>query len=297
VSAAPVWRLSNGAGLALDRPRILAIVNVTPDSFSDGGSLPTVESAVAHIERLLGEGADMLDIGGESTRPGAAPVDEAEQIRRVAPVIEAVRRHGISAPISVDTTRSAVARAALQAGADAVNDQSAGTDDAGMLALVAERGCGVVLMHRLRAPGEDRYSTAYPEAPEYEGGAVRAVRSFLRERAEAALGAGVARGAIVVDPGLGFGKSVAQNYELVRGTGELLSLGFPLLSAASRKSFVGAASGVEQPRDRVEGSVAVSVAHWLQGVRLFRVHDVAAHRRALGVAAAIAPAGAEPGAE
>lgn len=293
----PVWRLGHGLELTLDRPRLLAIVNVTPDSFSDGGSLPTVDDAVERIEHLVGEGADMLDIGGESTRPGAAPVDEGEQARRVVPVIEAARRRGVTVPISVDTTRSAVARAALSAGANAVNDQSAGTDDPAMFALVAERAGAIVLMHRLRAPGEDRYSTAYPTAPEYEGGVVGVVRSFLEARAHAALRAGVTRESVVIDPGLGFGKSVAQNFELIRRTPEIASVGFPVLSAASRKSFIGRASGVEEPALRVEGSVAVSVAHWLAGARLFRVHDVAEHRRALGVAASIAPGAPESGAE
>lgn len=284
------WRLANARSLSLDRPRIVAIVNCTPDSFSDGGALDAPGAALAHCLACLEAGADALDIGGESTRPGAAPVPPAEQQRRVVPLIAALRSRGVDAPLSIDTTSAQVARAALDAGADAINDVSGALDDPEMLPLVAERGAGVILMHRLRAPAQDQYSHSYSKTPDYDaaaGGVVGVVRSFLAERAAAATEAGVARGSIVLDPGLGFGKSVEQNFLLIRRTPELADLRYPLLSAASRKSFIGAATGVERPAERIHGSVAISIAHFLMGVRLFRVHDVTAHAQALRAAAAV----------
>lgn len=281
------WSLAGGRTLPLDRARLLAIINVTPDSFSDGGEALDPRAAADRAAQAVAQGADMLDLGGESTRPGAARVDEAEQIRRVIPAIAAVRAAGVVAPISVDTTRSTVARAALDAGADAINDVSAGLEDPAMLPLAAERGAGLILMHRAAPPPQDRYSDRHASEPHFEGGVVQAVRAFLHERVGAAQRAGVAPGAIVVDPGLGFGKSVAQNFELIARIGEACPEGYGVLSAASRKSFIGAAVGKPEPRERVEGSVAVSVAHRLAGVRLFRIHDVAAHAQALRTAEAI----------
>lgn len=281
-----VWRLARGGSLALDAPRIIAIINVTPDSFSDGGKLATVDDAVDAMRRAVEDGAAMLDIGGESTRPGADRVAADEQIRRVIPAISAARRAGIETPISVDTTLASVARAALDAGADAVNDVSAGNEDPAMLPLAAQRACGIVLMHRLKPPESDRYSHLHTTTPAYEhtDGVVGAVRQFLCERADAALAAGIARDAIVLDPGLGFGKSVEQNFALIARARTIAELGFPLLSAASRKSFIGKVSGEADPSRRVAGSVAISVAHALAGVRLFRVHDVKEHAQALKVA-------------
>lgn len=287
----PIWRMANARSLSLDRPRILAIINCTPDSFSDGGALNSLEAGLAHCMSCLEAGADALDIGGESTRPSAAPVAPAEQISRVIPLIAALRARGIDAPVSIDTTSAHVARAALDAGADAINDVSGALDDADMLALAAERGAGLILMHRLRPPAQDRYSHAHASEPDYSaspGGVVGAVCEFLSRRAADAISAGVARDSLVLDPGLGFGKSVAQNFLLIRETDELLRLGFPVLSAASRKSFIGAVTGIEHPAQRVAGSVAVSVAQHAMGIRLFRVHDVAAHCHALAVAHAIA---------
>lgn len=281
----PAWRLAHGRSLALDEPRIIAIINVTPDSFSDGGRFASPRDAALAMQRAIDDGADMLDVGGESTRPGAMRIDAAEQIRRVVPAITAAREAGIACPISVDTTLADVADAALDAGADAVNDVSACTEDPAMLALVARRGCGVVLMHRLRPPAADVYSHQHAAAPVYdhEQGVVGAVREFLSARAAAAIAAGVARDAIVLDPGLGFGKSVEQNFALITGIREIATLGHPLLSAASRKSFIGSATGEADPARRVVGSVAVSVAHALAGLRLFRVHDVREHAEALRV--------------
>lgn len=284
------WRLANARSLTLDRPRILAIINCTPDSFSDGGALDAPGAALAHCMACLESGADALDIGGESTRPGASPVAPDEQQRRVVTLIKDLRSRNVHAPVSIDTTSAQVARAALDAGADAINDVSAGQDDPGMLALAAERACGLILMHRLHPPAHDRYSHSHETPPMYDpqsGGVVGVVKQFLAQRAAAAMSAGVLHDALVLDPGLGFGKSVEQNYTLIRQAPALSQLGFPLLSAASRKSFIGAAGGVTIPAQRVHGSVAVSVAHFLLGVRIFRVHDVGAHAEALRIAQAV----------
>lgn len=276
----------------MDRPCLVGILNITPDSFSDGGVYDTLEGALDRAKWLVDEGADMLDVGGESTRPGAARVDEAEQIARVVPVIEGIRGMGgagLGVPISVDTTLSGVARAALDAGADVINDVSAGAEDSGMLALAAARGCGLVLMHRLRAPGEDSFSDRYTDAPEYGGGVVGAVRAALRERMESAERAGVVRDRIVVDPGLGFGKSVEDNLRLIRGTGQLLGLGRPVYTGISRKSFVGRVGlgRDSDPMERDPSSVGLAVVQLMMGARIFRVHNVGAHRGALDAAMAL----------
>jgi dihydropteroate synthase len=272
----------------------MAILNCTPDSFFDGGVFPNLEAALAAAERAVDEGADLLDIGGESTRPGAARVEAAEQVRRTIPLIRAIRaRNGSlgSIPITIDTTLAEVARAALDAGADAINDVSAGIDDPGMLALAASRGAGIVLMHRLRTPPADAYSDQYREPPVYRD-VVADVAEYLSARTQAAERAGIPREGIVLDPGLGFGKTVEQNFELVRRTGELCGLGYPVLSAASRKSFVGKAQGmaVSEPGQRLPGSIAFSIMHYGAGARIFRVHDVAEQVRALRAAHAIATA-------
>ncbi|MEZ6242031.1 MAG: dihydropteroate synthase [Phycisphaerales bacterium] len=279
------WELGNGRSIQLDRPRVIAILNVTPDSFADGGRFASPEAVAEAAARAVEEGADALDVGGESTRPGAPRVGVEEQLARVTPAIQAIRRVGVTAAISVDTTRAPVARAALDAGADAVNDVSAGREDDGMLTLCAERGCGVILMHRLAPPSEDSYSDAYREAPRYED-VVADVRAFLGERLRAALEAGIEARRVVLDPGLGFGKSVGQNLELIERTNELTSLGRPVLSALSRKSFVGRLSlgRDSSPSERLAGTLALSVRHLRAGARLFRVHDVSPHVEALGTA-------------
>jgi dihydropteroate synthase len=275
--------------LVLDRPRLLAILNVTPDSFSDGGSLPTPDDAARAAERLVADGADALDVGGESTRPGSAPVGAEEQIRRVVPALDRIRRAlGDSIPITVDTTLAEVAAAALDHGADAINDISAATHDTRMNSLAADRGAGIILMHRLTMPAQDSYSDRYAAAPDYgPQGVVTAVSAFLAERTQAALAAGIPPQQIVVDPGLGFGKSVPQNLELIMRTDEIASLGFPVLSGVSRKSFTARAAGMPgetPPHDRLEPTLALSVLHLVHGARLFRVHDVRAHARALHAA-------------
>lgn len=288
LTAAPrAWRFTGGEVL-LDRPRIMAIVNVTPDSFYDGGRLSSVEEAVAAAALAVESGADVLDVGGESTRPGSAAVSAEEQIRRVAPVIEGIRRAGIACPVSVDTTRAEVARAALDAGAGIINDVSAGTDDPAVLRVAAERGAGLVLMHRLVRPEKDRYSDRYESPPGY-GDVVAEVREYLAGRARAAIAAGVDPAAIVIDPGLGFGKTVEQNLELIRRTNELAGLGFPVLSALSRKSFVGRVSlGRDStPDERLGGTVGLSVVHLLAGASVFRVHDVREAGEALRAAAGV----------
>ncbi|MCL4741942.1 MAG: dihydropteroate synthase [Phycisphaerales bacterium] len=281
-----VWRLANGRSIMLDRPRIVAILNLTPDSFHEASRVPSPTAAVEAARRAVRDGADALDLGGESTRPGAARVPEEEQIARVVPAVRAIRAAGAplaGIPISVDTTRAAVARAALDAGADAVNDVSAGEEDASMLRLVAERGAGVILMHRLVPPDLDSYSDRYATEPTYAD-VVGEVAAFLAGRCRAAAEAGVRPDRVVVDPGLGFGKTVGQNSELMRGVGRLLALGPPVLCAVSRKSFVGrlASPGVETtPAERLSGSVALAIQQCLSGVRLFRVHDVREHAEAL----------------
>ncbi|MBI1303807.1 MAG: dihydropteroate synthase [Phycisphaera sp.] len=279
------WTVGPDRVVSLEPFVLMGVVNMTPDSFSDGGRFATVDEAFAHAMQLVDEGAGILDIGGESTRPGAEPVAADEQIRRVVPLIARIRTRSNTA-ISVDTTSATVAEAALEAGADIVNDVSAGADDPAMLPLVARRGVGIVLMHRLAAPREDSYSDRYEREPVY-GDVVRAVCDHLLARVDAAIGAGVARDCIALDPGLGFGKSVAQNYELLARTSELAALGYPVLVGASRKSFLGAVSGRSDPEQRIIGSVVAAVAAFGGGARIVRAHDVGAHREALLVAHAV----------
>jgi dihydropteroate synthase len=284
------WQIGSGKSVSLERPAVFAILNITPDSFSDGGELPTPGAAAVAAERALVAGAVGLDVGGESTRPGADPVSADEQIRRVVPAIVAIRRAvGAAVAVSVDTRLSAVAAAAIDAGADIINDVSAGRDDEGMLPLAAARGVGLIVMHRLAPPRQDRYSDRYDSPPDYaaSGGVVRAVGVFLAARVEAAQAAGVARGKIVIDPGLGFGKSVDQNLELIAGTPELAAMGLPVMSALSRKSFTARAAGLSPetpPRQRLAATLGLSVAHLAAGARVFRVHDVAEHVEALNAA-------------
>jgi dihydropteroate synthase len=282
------WRIGRSRTITLDRPILMGIVNVTPDSFSDGGRFDDAGRAIEHALRLVAETADLIDIGGESTRPGAAPVPADEQIRRVVPVIEGIRRRS-DVPLTVDTTLAEVARAALDAGADAVNDVSACMDDDSMPDLLAHRSCGVILMHRRRRPEQESYSDRYIRPPAYDDVVIE-VAAFLRERVRACEEQGIDPACVVVDPGLGFGKNVEQNFELIARIDEFTALGRPVLIGASRKSFVGAAGGEERPDQRLAGSIAAAVSAWTSGVHLFRVHDVTAHRQALSVAAAVTEA-------
>lgn len=289
--AKEVWRVSDRCTLDLSVPRVVAILNVTPDSFADGGRLGSPELVAAAAERAVRDGAAMLDVGGESTRPGAARVSAAEQIARVVPAIRALRARLPQTPISVDTTLAEVANAALDAGADAINDVSAGEEDDAMLALAAKRRAGIILMHRLRPPGSDSYSDRYANAPAYNGaqGVVGEVRAYLAKRMAEAIAAGIAQEAIVLDPGLGFGKSVEQVLELIRGTPVLRALGRPIMSALSRKSFVGRVGlgRDSEPAERLAPTLALSVLHLGFGASLFRVHDVREHVEALAAARAI----------
>ncbi len=290
-----IWRLSPTAALSLDRPRILAIVNTTPDSFYAGSRVMDPGAAAEIAARVVEEGADALDLGAESTRPGAVRVTAEEQTARLLPVLRAIRGQSGpvgSIPITIDTTIAAVARACFDVGADAVNDVAAGLEDPELLPTVARLGRGVILMHRLTTPERDRYSDQYAAAPAYDD-VVAAVRGFLHQRAETAIAAGVDAAGIVLDPGLGFGKSVEQNLALLHATDALAggdtaggrgrSRAYPVLSALSRKSFVGRVSlGRDStPDERLEGTLGLSALHYCRGARLFRVHDVAAHRRAL----------------
>lgn len=288
-----VWTISSARTLRLGRPCVVGILNATPDSFSDGGEIDAPGAALSRARAMVEAGADMLDVGGESTRPGAARVGVEEQIRRVVPVIGEIRGAGIGVPLSVDTTRAAVAEAALDAGADVVNDVSGMTEDGAMGAFVAARGCGVVLMHRLTSPERDAYSDAYGEDPGY-GDVVAHVRDALAAMMARAVDAGVDPSRVLLDPGLGFGKSVADNAALIRGTGEIAGLGRPVLSALSRKSFVGrlGLGRDSEPSERVGASVGMSVAHLACGASVFRVHDVGAHRAALDAAWAVMGGGA-----
>jgi len=268
------------AGGALMRPLIMGIVNVTPDSFSDGGLHLDPGAAAAHGEQLLAEGADLLDVGGESTRPGAEPVAEGEEIRRIIPVIEALRAR-TDRPISVDTMKPGVARAAAAAGATVWNDVTALEGSPRSLALAAELGCGVVLMHMRGTP------STMQAAPQYDD-VVAEVAAYLGGRVEAAVAAGIARSKIWIDPGIGFGKTRRHNLMLIARLDRLALLGIPVLVGASRKSFIARTAGDGAGEaGRLGGSLAVALAAAARGAAALRVHDVAATRQALAVAAAI----------
>lgn len=274
------WRVGNGRRFGLDGPVLMGVLNVTPDSFSDGGSYLDAGRAAARARAMASEGAHIIDIGGESTRPGAARVSAEDQIARVVPVVRALRADAgfREVAISVDTTLAHVARAVSDEGADIVNDVSAGTEDSSLLPLAAERSLGVILMHRLRPPGEDTYSDRYPRPPAYSD--VRAeVGGFLRQRVTQAMASGIQECAIAIDPGLGFGKDVAQNLQLIAPPADVAGLGLPVVSALSLKSFVGSVmcggGGNIPPSDRLPGTLALSVLHRIAGASVFRVHDVA----------------------
>jgi dihydropteroate synthase len=261
----------------MTRPRLMGVVNVTPDSFSDGGLYLDPDAAVAHGEGLARAGAAILDVGGESTRPGAEAVSEAEELRRVVPVVEGLA--GGEAEISVDTSKAAVAEAALDAGAAIVNDVTALRGDGEMAALCADRGATVVLMHMLGSP------RTMQENPVYED-VVDEVKAFLAERVEAAVAAGVEEERIWLDPGIGFGKTAAHNLELLRRLGELRELGRPLVIGTSRKSFIGRVDGSDAG-ERLGGTIASSVLAAAEGAEVLRVHDVAEVGQAIIVATAI----------
>ncbi len=275
------WEFSDsGMDLTPGDPVVMAVLNTTPDSFSDGGQFLSVDAAVRHAHGCIAAGAAVIDVGAESTRPGALGVSAQEQIQRAIPVIRALR--GCGAALSIDTTSALVARVALDEGAAIVNDTSAGTDDAAMFALLAERGCGAILMHRRVAPAIDSYSDQYHEAPVYDD-VVAQVGAYLEERSRSAEAVGVRGASLVIDPGLGFGKSVEQNFELIARLDELVALGRPVLAGASRKSFLGAGVGIADPAARDGLSVNAALACADHGAAIIRVHAVAAHVQALAL--------------
>jgi dihydropteroate synthase len=256
--------------------KLMGVVNVTPDSFSDGGLYLDSDAAIAHGKELVGDGADVLDVGGESTRPGAVEVDEAEELRRTEPVVAGLASE---ATVSIDTSKLAVAEAALDAGASIVNDVTALRRDPEIAALCADRGAGVVLMHM---PGNPR---TMQDNPTYED-VVDEIKAFLAARIEAALAAGVEEERIWLDPGIGFGKTVEHNLELLRRLAELRELGRPLVIGTSRKSFIGRIDG-SAVDERLGGSIASSVLAAAEGADVLRVHDVAETAQAMRVAEAI----------
>src|SRR4051812_25862562 len=255
----------------------MGIVNVTPDSFSDGGLWLDHGDAIAHGRDLVAEGAAILDVGGESTRPGAAPVEADEERRRVVPVIEGLR--DVGAQLSIDTTKQTVAEAALDAGATLVNDVSGLRFDPELAGLVADRGCDVCLMHML---GEPR---TMQDDPRYDD-VVDDVKAFLEERLAYAVAQGIDEDRVLLDPGIGFGKTLEHNLELLRRLDELVALGRPLVVGTSRKSFLGRLTGRDVAAERVAGTLAANVLALERGATVFRVHDVAPNVEALTVAAA-----------
>jgi dihydropteroate synthase len=268
----------------MEGPKVMGVVNVTPDSFSDGGRFLRPDRAIEHARGLVGDGADLLDIGGESTRPGSEGVSAEQELARVRPVLEGLAEVGV--PISIDTSKRAVAEAALDAGAEIVNDVTALRSDPELAELCAERGCGVVLMHMLGTP------RTMQEAPAYDD-VVDDVKAFLAERVEFALDHGIQEERIWIDPGVGFGKTLEHNLELLHRLGELCALGRPICIGTSRKSFIGTLTGREVD-ERVGGTVAANVLAFANGAEVFRVHDVRAGREALAVAEAILGAGRLP---
>lgn len=265
--------------LLLDRPRLMGILNVTPDSFSDGGRFVSVDAALEQARRMLADGADLLDVGGESTRPGALPVGEQEELDRVIPVIEALHRD-LPLPLSIDTTKSAVARAAVAAGAEYVNDISGLTFDPEMAVTVADVQAGLVVMHTRGRPGTMQVDTGYPDLFE-------TVLESLRSSVARALAAGVSPERVVVDPGIGFGKDTPGNLELLRRVADFSVLGHAVLLGTSRKRFIGQVLGQDDPLARRAGTLATVALGVAAGVRLFRVHEVGPAREAALMAWAV----------
>ena len=259
-------------------PVIMGVVNVTPDSFSDGGLFLDADAAVEHGGRLAAEGAAILDIGGESTRPGADPVSAEEELARVLGVVERLAADG-AARISIDTTKRVVAQGALNVGATIVNDVSAFRLDPDMAALVAERGAGCCLMHMLGDPRTMQKDPRYDDV-------VSEVKSFLEERLAFATGEGIAEERVWLDPGIGFGKTVEHNLELLRRLDEIVAIGRPVVIGTSRKSFLGKLAGGRDEGERLPGTIATNVLALERGATVFRVHDVAQNADALAVAAA-----------
>ncbi len=250
-------------------PLVMGVLNVTPDSFSDGGDYSTTDKAVGRALKMIAEGADIIDVGPESTRPGSQPVPTDEQIARAIPVIEAVREANPTITISIDTRLASVARAALDAGADMINDISALGDDPGMAEVVARSGALVCLMHRKGRPIDMQRGGG----PDYDD-VIGEIRTFLRDRMRSAVARGIDKSRIIVDPGIGFGKRVEHNLLILKHLDRFVALGRPVLVGASRKSFIGKVLGTEDPRQREVGSLAGAVIAALAGAAILRVHDV-----------------------
>ncbi len=267
------------AGLTFDAPRIMGILNVTPDSFSDGGDFIAPDAAVAHARDMVATGADMIDIGGESTRPGADFVPVDEEINRTAPVIKAIRAE-MTTPISIDTRKAPVAQAALEAGANLINDVAAFTHDPVLAEVAAQTGAPVCLMHAQGDPETMQNDPRYDDV-------LLDVYDFLSERINAAVTAGIPRNRIMVDPGIGFGKTMQHNLTLLRDISLFHTLGCPILLGASRKKFIGVISGTRSAKDRVYGSVSVALDAVAQGVQVVRVHDIEATKQAISLQTAI----------
>jgi dihydropteroate synthase len=261
--------------------RLMGIVNVTPDSFSDGGRFLAPERAIAHAQELVAAGADLLDVGGESTRPGARGVSAEEELARVAPVLAGL--DDVEAPISIDTSKAAVAEAALDAGAEIVNDVTALRSDPSIAGLCAQRDCTLVLMHMQGTPRTMQENPTYDDV-------VDDVKAFLAERIEFAVGEGIAEERIWVDPGIGFGKTVRHNLELLQRLGEVRELGRPIVVGTSRKRFIGTLTGRDVD-DRLGGTIASNVLAMTAGADVLRVHEVAEVRQALVVVDAVLAAG------
>lgn len=277
-----VWRTARG-DVHVDKPFVMGILNTTPDSFWDGGRFAGLERALSHAEELVRDGADIIDVGGESTRPGAGPVSADEEHARVVPVVHALAERWPELLISVDTVKAEIARAAVEQGGAIINDVSAFRLDPQMAEVAADTGAGVVLMHsRGRIDQMARYAMA-----EYSEDVVGDVIGELQERVAAAEAAGVQRDSIVLDPGLGFSKRTEHSVAVMRELNRLVALGFPILLGPSRKRFIGEMSGGLPAEERLPGTIAACVVGWLKGARIFRVHDVRETRRAFDVAAGL----------
>ncbi|RLJ60162.1 dihydropteroate synthase [Litoreibacter meonggei] len=264
------------SGMPKDRAALMGVLNVTPDSFSDGGEFMAPDKAIAHAKKMIAAGADILDIGGESTRPGAAFVPEVEEVARTAPIITALRSAGVETPISIDTRKAAVAEAALSAGASMLNDVSAMTYDTAMAATAVRSGAPICLMH---AQGDPETMQKDP----YYDHVLLDVFDYLKERIAVAEAAGIAKDRIFVDPGVGFGKTQAHNLSLIRGLSLFHTLGCPILLGVSRKRFIGNIAGVERAEDRAFGSVSLALEGIRQGVQIIRAHDIEAHSQAFAL--------------
>lgn len=278
-----IWNTGRRSFDLAHRGIIMGVINVTPDSFSDGGHFTAVDAAVEHGLRLAGEGADILDIGGESTRPGAAPVTAAEELRRVIPVIERLAGK-TSAALSIDTSKASVARAAVAAGAEIINDVTALRGDEDMARVAAGSGCAVVLMHMRGTP------RTMQQDPQY-GDVVAEVAGHLEQRVAAARAAGIAADRIAIDPGIGFGKTVEHNLQLVAGLGKFAAMGHPVLLGVSRKSFLAAAAQCPEVGDRDVPTAVLTAEGYRLGARIFRVHAVRPNVQALRLAEVLLSSG------